>query len=406
MNKSVYLRDKTHVGCVLILTIVTIITVAILIARGAYKNALLINNILIVFFALIIVFMVIELRKQIKYNIYSYNTIYYIGFSIFILSVLITHVALTVKIACKLEDWNGQYFLQITTAISSSAARYMLISVPFILIVAIMLFASNVSLIRHEGARFVNTLGIIISLLLVGGEALIIFGNDRVSGSAMYVLVHDIFANVFAAGYLYFECMIIGVMITQIILSKKNPTYNKDFIIILGCGIRKDGTPLPLLRSRIDKAIEFRNAQLKSSGKKVIFIPSGGQGSDEVISESESISRYLLDHGVTHDEIIKEDKSTNTLENMKFSKNIIDKINKDAKVAFATSNYHVFRSGIFASKANMLTTGIGAKSKWYFWPNALVREFIGLLVGRRKSQIIIIGGLIVIYIILTLLCGL
>lgn len=406
MNKSIYLRDRTHVGCVLILTIVTIITVAILIARGADKNALLINNILIVFFALIIILMVIELRKQIKYNIYSYNTIYYIGFPIFILSVLITHVTLTVKIACKLEDWNGQYFLQITTAISSSAVRYMLISVPFVLIVAIMLFASNVSLIRHEGARFVNTLGIIISLLLVGGEALITFGDDRVSGSAMYVLVHDIFANVFAAGYLYFECMIIGVMITQIILSKKNPTYNKDFIIILGCGIRKDGTPLPLLRSRIDKAIEFRNAQLKNTGKKVIFIPSGGQGSDEVISESESISRYLLDRGVTHDEIIKEDKSTNTLENMKFSKNIIDKINKDAKVAFATSNYHVFRSGIFASKANMLTTGIGAKSKWYFWPNALVREFIGLLVGRRKSQIIIIGGLIVIYIILTLLCGL
>lgn len=399
-------NNKAYIWQALILTIVTAFAVVILGMGGADRNAFWINNVLIAYITLVIVIMMLALHRQLKQNVYSYNTIYYIGFAIFMLSVLITHIVLAVKIANRVEIWSGQYFMQIISGLCVSAERYMIISMPFILIIAILLFTSNVSLIRHEGARFANTLGIILSVLLIGGEALILFGDWGVSGSTLYVLIHDIFVNVFAAGYLYFECMVIGVMITQIVVSKMRVTYDRDFVIILGCGIRKDGTPLPLLRDRIDRATAFRNEQLRETGKRITFVPTGGQGSDEVISESESISRYLIEQGIPQDEILKEDRSTSTLENMKFSKKIISEQSMNAKVAFATTNYHVFRSGMLASKVGMLAVGVGAKSKWYFWPNALVREFVGLLVERKKSQILIITTLIVIYIILTLLYGL
>lgn len=71
--------------------------------------------------------------------------------------------------------------------------------------------------------------------------------------------------------------------------------------------------------------------------------------------------------------------------------------NPDAKIAFSTTNYHVFRSGMFANMAQMHAEGIGSRTKWYFWPNALVREFIGLLTYQKKKQSIIIISLIIIY---------
>ena len=82
-----------------------------------------------------------------------------------------------------------------------------------------------------------------------------------------------------------------------------------------------------------------------------MFVPSGGQGSDEIISEGEAMKRYLLEQGIPEEQIMPETKSTNTLENMKFSKELIG--DNDAKVAFSTTNYHVFRSGLFSNQAKL-----------------------------------------------------
>lgn len=286
--------------------------------------------------------------------------------------------------------------------LANSAKAYMLLSCPFILALSTALCVSNVSLIRHEGRRVVNILGIILSFLLVGGEIFLFAADRGLSGSERYIRIHDLSTNIFAAIYLYFECMTIGIMIANAIVSGYQPEPDMDFLIILGCAIRQDGTPSPLLRGRLDRAISFRNEQLEKTGKELIFITSGGQGSDEVISESEAMNRYLVDNGIPEICILKEDRSTSTFENMKFSKEKIGERVSDAKIAFSTSNYHVFRSGLFARRVKMRAVGMGAKSKWYFWPNALVREFIGLLTEHRGKQALILIGLIAIYTALAL----
>ncbi|MDO4529449.1 MAG: YdcF family protein, partial [Lachnospiraceae bacterium] len=207
--------------------------------------------------------------------------------------------------------------------------------------------------------------------------------------------------NLLAALYLYFECMIIGTIIADLIAALYEPEKNKDFLIILGCGLQKDGTPTPLLKSRVDRALGFYKAQIEKTGKTLKFITSGGQGPDEVCSESESIARYLIEQGVPEDHIIKEDQSRTTLENMKNSKRIIDAIDPNAKVAFSTTNYHVFRSGLFARRVKMRAVGMGANTKWYFWPNAAVREFVGLLTQHIGKQALIIVIMIAVYVFLT-----
>ena len=78
-------------------------------------------------------------------------------------------------------------------------------------------------------------------------------------------------------------------------------------------------------------------------------------------------------------------------------------IDPGAKIAFSTTNYHVFRSGLFARRVKMRAVGMGAKTKWYFWPNAAVREFAGLLTKHRIKQALILSGMVLIYVVLTLL---
>ena len=113
------------------------------------------------------------------------------------------------------------------------------------------------------------------------------------------------------------------------------------------------------------------------------------------------MKRYLMDKGIPEGKIIEEDRSSSTFENMKFSKAKIWPVNPSGKIAFFTTNYHVFRSGLYARRVKMRAVGMGAKTKWYFWPNASVREFVGLLTEHRGKQALILGSMIIFYAILT-----
>ena len=147
-----------------------------------------------------------------------------------------------------------------------------------------------------------------------------------------------------------------------------------DFIIIHGAGLRGE-EPTPLLRGRIDQAVELWKAQ----GSHAILVPSGGQGSDEVISEAEAMSRYLTARGVPQDSILLEDHSTTTLENLLFAKHLLDAQGLGTyRCAFVTSDYHVFRTALYASKVGLKGDGIGSKTTGYYFPTAFIREFIAI----------------------------
>ena len=193
-------------------------------------------------------------REQIRYNPYSYNTIIYIGFALFTLSVTITHAFLAARIAIDPAAADTDHFVRV---LLGSAKQYMLLSAPFLFTFSIALCVSNISLIRHEGRRFVNLLGIILSSLLLAGVVFLYRFDFYVSGSIREVMAHDLFANLFSAIYLYYECMLIGTIIAGALTARYEPEPDKDYLIILGCGLRRDGTPTPLLRGRIDRALRF-----------------------------------------------------------------------------------------------------------------------------------------------------
>lgn len=358
------------------------------------------NLVLTVYFSLVVCLLWRAFRLQLKENLYSYDTIFYFGFALFILSLAGTYVYITFHCF-----QNPQSFREAQTIFTllHSAKNYMLLTAPFLLLFAASLFISNIMLIRHEGFRFVNVLGIILSFLLIAGQVLIDFLDYRAAVYGQQSLWENLLINLLAAFYLYFECMIIGSAVADVIAAKTEAEKDRDFLIILGCALKKDGTPTPLLRGRLDLALQFRNAQLEESSKEACFVVSGGQGADEVQSEAASMQAYLLEQGIPHGQILAENRSVNTLENMLFSKEIIDGVRKNGKVAFFTTNYHVFRAGLKAEQAGLDAVGMGAPTKWYFWPNAAVREYVGLLTEHRRKQAIILFTVAAIYTALTVL---
>lgn len=400
MNKEAP-KKKPALYNILIWLAVLVVLLVVFIIIGIDRNAVYICGSLSVFFLAVLAELIVTFFKQLRYNPYSYNTIYYVGFALFDFSICLTLIILTVRMALHPSEYSASMML---FGLLNSAKTYMLFSSPFILVFSIALCISNISLIRHEGRRFVNLLGILLSFILLAGEA-VIFIFDQfvlVSGSIAQVRTHELFFNLFSAIYLYLECMMIGTIAADLIAALYEPKRDKDFLIILGCSIQKDGRPTPLLRGRCDRAIAFYRKQKEETGKELTFITSGGKGANEVQSESASMKQYLMEQGIPEERITEEDRSANTFENMTFSKEIIQKTNPEGKVAFSTTNYHVFRSGLYARRHKIPAVGMGAPTKWYFWPNAAVREFIGLLKGHKGKQIAVLGSLIVIYVALTL----
>lgn len=67
------------------------------------------------------------------------------------------------------------------------------------------------------------------------------------------------------------------------------------------------------------KKAESGGAASRYYGHNYVVV-SGGQGMDEEVSEAFAMKEYLTNKGISEDRIIMEDKSTNTLENIKNTK--------------------------------------------------------------------------------------
>lgn len=394
-------RDKKpKLYSLLALTVAVIATITVLSIIDGSKYAATCCLIVAVHSLVAVLSLLWAFREQLRYNPYSYNTIFYLGFALFALSVMITHMYLYINMKIYPELYTGN---TIVHTVLDSVKNYIRLSAPFILMFSAGLFISNIALIRHEGRRFTNTLGSILGMLLLAGALVMIALDKKYLMSGNETMPRYLLENLFSVVYLYFECLLIGTIVADAIVARHEPDKDKDFLIVLGCALKKDGTPTPLLQGRLDRAIDFYSKQKERTGKELMFITSGGQGADEVIPESSAMKRYLIEHGIPEERIIEENQSTSTYENMLYSKDKIWEIDPEGKVAFSTTNYHVFRSGLFARRVKMRAVGMGADTKWYFWPNAAVREFIGLLTKHRVKQAVILLGMIFSNIVLTLL---
>ena len=335
-------------------------------------------------------------------NIYQHKNVNNLGMSIYFASLLAGHL---------INIFNNYGIVQILRTTINHASIISIIILPIAFLLFLIVTVSNLILIRREGFSFKYMLGFLLGLAVCVGTLLpfilseyfqrsTIIDIHNEKGWALYVEMA--IENCMLVMVTYLECILLGTIIIAIKATKRIPKFNKDYILVLGCMIRKDGTLTPLLKGRADKALEFARMQKESTGKDIVFVPAGGKGDDEVMAEASAIGRYLVQEGVSEDRLIIEDKSENTYHNFKNAARLIRQREgeKEPELAFATTNYHVFRSGVLASQQGIKAEGIGSKTKSYFWINAFIREFIATIYNGLGTHIKIIFVLMVLVLIM------
>ena len=372
------------------LFVICIVVLSIIDKTNNIKLSLAIQILLIAYLSKVTWGCLLYIKEQYKKQKYSYSIIMNLGLVIFLIINILRQINLLIT------NSNSTSINNLYNNTLDSFSYFAFLILPLIILLALYSIITNIVLIYKEGFKFQNILGIIFGLGIAIGAFTSqficeIIKNINLINSNLYIKKFiDIGLN---SVLCYFYCLTLATLYCNIMAAKHKPNFDKDYVIILGSKIRRDGTLTPILQARVDKAIEFAKEQKEKSNKRIVFVPSGGKGEDEIISEAEAMKNYLIEKDISPEDIIVEDKSKNTYQNLKFSKQKIDEDNKDGKIIFSTTNYHVFRSGVIANNEGIDCEGMGSKTKWYFYTNALIREFIANLFNQRKQHFALITSI-------------
>lgn len=149
------------------------------------------------------------------------------------------------------------------------------------------------------------------------------------------------------------------------------PAQGMDCIIVLGAKVN-GREPSGALRNRISAAIEYLQAN-----PDTVAVLSGGQGADEEISEAQCMYENMVAAGIDPGRLILEDKSTDTSENLLFSRELMPEGTQS--IGIVTNNFHMFRAlGLAKGLGWQNIHGIPVETTWISIPHYYLREFVGV----------------------------
>jgi len=149
-------------------------------------------------------------------------------------------------------------------------------------------------------------------------------------------------------------------------------------IVILGSG-SPHCVASPTLAARLDEGMTL--ARQMPSAPVVV---SGGVGFSEPCSEADIMADFLVARGMAPGRLIREDRSTSTDENLRFSRPLLERDGVSAAdpIVVVTSDFHLMRATRIARKAGFGTVyGAGAATPLYVRYNAWLREYFADISG-------------------------
>ena len=242
-------------------------------------------------------------------------------------------------------------------------------------LVPVLLIINGIHLIRREALSPAHLLSLALGLVIGVGE---IAAVAYVLGTAysLHWETLNLWLLALTLTVFYFSFLVLSFVAYSVFIQILPHRMDFDYVIIHGCGLSGGERMTRLLSDRVDKALEV----YRKCRRKPILIPSGGQGPDEKISEARAMTDYLLAQGVPAEHILPEDRSETTRDNLLNSRDLILERPGRKKTALVSSNYHLYRCLRLAREMGFRCTGIGAKVALYYWPSALIREFIAIFV--------------------------
>lgn len=214
--------------------------------------------------------------------------------------------------------------------------------------------------------------------LALGGAFLLVFFLRR----------HPEHSAMLWASRILLVCLGIGLAVLGVLSiiviggMKTTASDNVPAAIVLGAQVR--GTkPSRALLKRLEAAAKA--AKNDSRNQKLTLILSGGQGPGEEISEAICMRNYLTAHGIGEGQLLIEDKSTTTQENLQFSNRLYGCAKQPC--AIITNDFHLCRALKIAKNAGYEEVyGIAAEGDSLMEVHYVVREAVALLYGKLRGQ--------------------
>ena len=140
-----------------------------------------------------------------------------------------------------------------------------------------------------------------------------------------------------------------------------------ECIVVLGCAVRPDGTPSPMLAERLDKGVE-----LYENGAAPKLLLSGDNGQVEY-NEVITMGNYALEKGVPAQDIFLDYAGFSTYESMYRAKEIF----QAEKILIVTQKYHLHRALYIAKAMGLDAYGVACDTQVYAGQvNRDVREIL------------------------------
>lgn len=161
-----------------------------------------------------------------------------------------------------------------------------------------------------------------------------------------------------------------------------DPPTGLDYLIVLGAGLNRDGTPSETLAYRLDAALDYLTAP---GNEGTVCVVTGGNGTDERQSEAASMATYLCEHGIPSSRVIREDEATSTVENLRLSRALVP---EGASVGIVTSDFHLFRALSVARRQGFAgAVGIPARVNPLYEPHNVLRECLALAKAALRGNL-------------------
>ena len=149
----------------------------------------------------------------------------------------------------------------------------------------------------------------------------------------------------------------------------------RKYLIVLGAQVRGDSMSISLL-NRAQGAMDYL-----ADYPDTIIICSGGQGEGEDLSEAQALYDYFIEQGVAESQLILEDRSANTSENLRNSFELIRARGDepDGNVAIVSSSYHLYRARYIAASLGVKAAAVpGHPGYPLVMLNFFIREAFGV----------------------------
>ena len=138
----------------------------------------------------------------------------------------------------------------------------------------------------------------------------------------------------------------IAMVVAVIVVGARDQAAPANAIVVLGAA-QYEGHPSPVLRARLDHALELYQRSLAP-----LVIVTGGTGAGDTTSEAQVGRRFLLEHGVPDSAIVMETRGLTTSQSVHAVAAIVSAL-PGRRVILVSDPFHMFRLRLEARRTGL-----------------------------------------------------